>query len=173
MKAPASAVTKAGRKQRVDMNPESTTSLTETAAEGKDTACGMSAEIACAAKWWADCLRGTTAHNIGDDDGMASMMMTLIGARQPYVGNESVERFERAAIDWMTECAAKQSEPWITLSTDYGPDWELSEICQIAGINPGMQFPAKTMMSVRPGSVKVSRGYGAQRREIFTQESAQ
>lgn len=133
----------------------------------------MRAEAMTAAKWWADKLRGPAKMDAGSSiDGhrdtnleMAEVMATMLHATEERPASDA-DKLEAAIAAWVDERLAKATYA-ITLSTDYGPDYELAGIARSAGIGLGMaSLPWKTVMWIRAGDVSVSEGYGAETKKV-------
>ncbi len=148
-------------------------------------------EIQCAAKWWADRLRGPSLQDNGDEDQsmLASYVSLRVAQANAPVSDEeyqairrSFERaftasfvdgefggWERAKTDPNWGCASRVA------SVDYGPDGVLRSALESAlpDLDPrraamfSLFWPIKTYMRVSPGSVQVSYGYRAEPVEIF------
>jgi hypothetical protein len=129
-------------------------------------------EIATAAKWWADQLPAPKASlavqaGAGPEDvignpvaqGLFSMLATK---EAEAVTPERVEAFRVALADHLRSVAS-QAPYRRTLATDYGPDAELGDALDAAGLNGRSMtlLPLKTVMWVKEGSVRVSKGYRA------------
>lgn len=155
-------------------------------------------ESKAAARWWREVLAGPPTHDNGDD--VQSLMGRLLGGISPELTGEELDAFEEELaryVDrrieddrrtWEGERRMSQLGGvdegffWISFGTDYGPDYLLAaaieaaanrtsrpEVCTRAAVN---RLPWKTGMSLRPGEVKVSRGYGAESALIYPREGA-
>jgi hypothetical protein len=127
-----------------------------------------------AAKWWADKLRGPAKMDAGSGSGgrrdrsleMAEVMATVLHATEDRSADDA-DRFEQALAIYV-QAGLDRGDYGVTLSTDYGPDYELLEVADSCGVQLGMaSLPWKTAMWVKPTSVRVSEGYGAEAVEIL------
>jgi len=127
-------------------------------------------EIAAATEWWADKVCGICKFDNGDDSpmgGMTSMLAMLGQVSAPTPTDDQRGKFIAALSEIILKAATRHTEHGrdlvdfcSTLGVDYGPDPELSDAADAAGIS-GSQFPCKTVMWVRSGDVAVRYGYGA------------
>jgi len=130
-------------------------------------------EVACAAKWWADQLRGDPMHDAGD--AMMNAMAAWASGRISRLSEADILRFEQELETVLQAYVIKKGwhpdrPGWGNrdVGTDYHPDGTLDQAAQAAGLGDlSLQLPYKTMMWVNPGSVTVSRGYRAPVVEIF------
>ena len=117
-----------------------------------------------AAKWWSDKLK-SNSHSNGDDS-FASVMAGIMAdylADKNCVSEEQYGTFETCLIDRIIEYDR------IVLSCDYGPDPELAEAAERAGIDRG-KFPWKTSMYINNDEISVSDGYRARREVIYSKK---
>jgi len=125
------------------------------------------AEIAVAAQWWADLLKEEPLHENGD--GYQTAWLTTIArqhAKRPT--DEQIQKFKEALEAQLSEGDGKQR----FVNVDYHPCEELEAAALCAGIKDyDFLLPCKTRMWIRPGSVLVSKGYGAKEVEIFAPAS--
>lgn len=123
-------------------------------------------EAQIAARWWVDRLREGAKHDAGDAviNVFASFANQYIDQPAP----EQVDAFE-SALRAVVNAQFNPEFPWVTLATDYGPDSLLGQAADAAGINDRL-LPIKTIMNIKPGSVMVSYGYGAEFVEVMQAE---
>ena len=131
-----------------------------------------------AAAWWAAQLGSPIHRQVRDGERTAStdfaaMGMALISAGNAPLTAEQANRFTELLTATIAKQLAKrigwyerdpESDPAhasISLGVDYGPDLELAEAAEGAGITGSMRFPIKTNMWVRQKYVTAARGYGA------------
>jgi hypothetical protein len=125
-----------------------------------------------AALWWAKQVGAPIFRNVGDTDSpedqamgdMAGIMMSVISSGHPVTedqGTKFADEVERRIADML------KAGRYISLGVDYGPDLELFEAAQAAGIHAS-RFPWKTHMSVKWEYVTAALGYGAQPVLIWT-----
>jgi hypothetical protein len=134
-------------------------------------------EITAAARWWANQIRqGIPTHNNGDafQSAMARIATSLV---TDTPSREQIDTFESALIRGISEAPGFSGDDWRPeqpmwggarriLATDYDPEPLLEEALKAARISD-LLLPIKTIMWVDPGSVKVSRGYGAASETIY------
>jgi hypothetical protein len=134
-----------------------------------------SREAMTAANWWGDKLRGKGRRSYAEEAGLygddspvtrGSMAEAVLDVRQiidmSTVEPGSVESFVAATYQYVLNRLERDPTYGVTLSTDYGPEYELREILTSAGVSiGGSALPLKTQMWIRKGSVRVSEGYGA------------
>lgn len=117
-----------------------------------------------AAKWWSGKLK-SNSHNNGNDS-FASVMAGIMAdylADKNHVSEEQFAAFETHLIDRII------GYDRIVLSCDYGPDHELAEAAEKAGIDC-TRFPWKTSMYINNDEISVSDGYRARREVIYSKE---
>ena len=128
----------------------------------------MMPEAEAAAKWWADVLRGPPLKDNGDL--VQSMFGSLVAARAAPVSEEGIAAFEEA-LGARIEEVLDASDDWCMVDTDYGPGGVLSTALRrldeetANAIRP--LLPWKTIMVVKPGKVRVAKGYGAPEETIY------
>ena len=116
-----------------------------------------------AAEWWAGAVGAPSFNHVSNEErddisDMTQMMASMLAAK--------FEVSEEAGAKFATELAKiidKQltDRDWgVTLGVDYGPDRELAEAAEKAGINRS-RFPWKTNMWIKHDHVTVSAGYRA------------
>lgn len=141
--------------------------------------------LEAAANWWAEQISGLKlnwdngAQNEGNaEDRRIGNMMWMLGnvtanrAREE-VTPEKLLKFKESLIRRITErCDSSEkyypgndSEYYVTLSVDYGPDELLYESAKEAEIDSNV-FPCKTYMRIDTKKVSASLGYGAQQKII-------
>lgn len=137
----------------------------------------MREEVEAAAAWWADVLRGPPIKDNGDE--MQSVMGTLAGALHGPPAEEQIAAFERelrAVAETMAERLRSYEREHrgedhflLVIDTDYGPGGVLLRALvasdQMGRLAP--LLPWKTTMTVTPGKVSVSKGYGAPEQTIY------
>lgn len=126
-----------------------------------------------AAEWWAEQI-GHPVHKVVRDDeadpadratgDFAFMAMHIISSRHP-VGEGAPEKFVAALSARIEKSLARGINS--TLSVDYGPDRDLAESADVAGIHYS-RFPFKTCMWVKPDLVTAALGYGAPARIVWS-----
>lgn len=126
-------------------------------------------EIRLGAKWWADLLRNSEHPH--SDVGDRSLNTALIFIQQPpRFAPEQIDSFEAALIDVLTRVYINGEKygrnkdrysPGRGFGTDYHPGEILEEAASAAGIDLYDCLPAKTIMWLNDGAVRVKRGYGA------------
>lgn len=125
-----------------------------------------------AALWWAEQIGAPVFRNTGDRDSLedrrngdlAGMMALLVSSNHP-VTDEAGAKFADALEQHVAGLLDRIA--WVSLGTDYGPDYELGEIARAAGINTS-RFPWKTHMSITREYVTAALGYGAWSRLIWS-----
>jgi len=120
-----------------------------------------------AAEWWADQLREPSAQFNGDD--FQTMLLTSAALRgYTPLTEEQLTLFTEALTLRINQALTKMVyADSVTIRVDYGPDVILSDACEVAGIDVGMRFPAKTVQWVYKDSVVVSYGYGGRDKKIW------
>ncbi|MBR3741438.1 MAG: hypothetical protein IKN04_13460 [Clostridia bacterium] len=126
----------------------------------------------CAAKWWADKLRGKVNHDNGDysiTSAFAMVLADIVAIKHP-ASEEQIDRFQVILTGLIQNKI--QEEPTrrlINFGCDYGPGWLLSDAAEEASIDP-ILFPYKTWMYIMPekGEVDVCDGYRAAPKNIFS-----
>jgi len=120
----------------------------------------MDAEIAAAVQWWADQLTSMPSNDNGDP--LTSMLGTLSAMSEEPPTAAEVGAFKSALATLIAD-----KTPF-SISVDYGPDWILSQALGAAGITNKMRLlPWKTHMWIKPGLVRVAKGYRAEPVTIF------
>ena len=115
-------------------------------------------QIETAVNWWADAIKRPKFDN-GDNSDAGGMAMMLATLAHKAPSAEQIETFKKALAD---EMASNERIEKFGLNSDYGPDGNLAEAMQQAGINPDISsVPWKTNMHFSDGEVTVSCGYGA------------
>jgi hypothetical protein len=134
----------------------------------QDTAAKTAARAA--AEWWATQVGAPVFRNTGETDSpedrrngdLVGMMQTLLASRHPVTdeaGTKFADELERRIDSMLARI------DWVSLSVDYGPDFELAEPAQAAGISLS-RFPWKTHMSVTKDYVTAALGYQAPARLV-------
>jgi hypothetical protein len=125
-----------------------------------------------AAQWWAKQI-GVPVHKVVGDDpadpdravgDFIFVAMQIVAARHP-VSESQGERFA-AALEERIDGMLAGGGTWISIGVDYGPDRQLAEAADAAGVDCS-RFPFKTHMAITPNYVTASLGYGAQARLIW------
>jgi hypothetical protein len=93
------------------------------------------------------------------------MAMRIIAGSNP-IADGAPEKFV-AALTEAIEARFDRGLEYVTLSVDYGPDMELAEAADAAGIHYS-RFPFKTCMWLRPDLVTAALGYGAPTRIVWS-----
>lgn len=126
----------------------------------------------CAAKWWADKLRGKPMHDNGDRTGQSVVAMLLadVIAMQHNAEEPQFSRFQEILAIKIQKEIEKGWYHQISLGCDYGPCFILKNAAEEAGID-GSVFPFKTSMHILADKqeVIVFDGYGASPVKIFPQ----
>ena len=120
-----------------------------------------------AADWWADAVGAPTFDN-GDrsaGSGLVAVMAHMVAAQSP-VDTTSATRF-RDLLEQRIQTGLDRGGYGVTLGVDYGPDRDLGDAAQAAGVSSS-RFPWKTNMWVHTDHVTVSAGYGAGQRLIWS-----
>lgn len=118
-----------------------------------------------AAKWWADLLREQVPpiHNVGTKDPDAALLgtrMTVYSAKYTEpIPPEKIDEFEARLADAIEQWMAEDN--YVAFGTDYQPDKKFNEVIQACGLDLDFVLPAKTMMFINKGQVKVRKGYGS------------
>lgn len=125
----------------------------------------FSALINAAVTYWASFLvNGPIMDNVGDP--LADMFMTMVKLNNETASdNAQVEAF-KTSLGSHIQSLLERDVSWISFGVDYGPDMELSNALQAAGIKSS-PFPSKTMMWITPNKVTVSQGYRAPERVLW------
>ena len=139
----------------------------------------MSAKIqACtaaeaAAEWWAEQI-GAPVYRMVDDHSpaedqltqdIASSLAHVIADRHP-VSDKAGEKFAAELAKRIGKMLKRVN--WTSLAVDYGPDRDLAEAAEAAGIHLS-RFPWKTHMYITPDYVTASLGYRA--RDVLVWQS--
>ena len=126
-----------------------------------------------AAAWWAEQV-GAPVYRMVDDQspredhetaGMVGALQTLISDRYP-VSREAGEKFTRLLAKRIDKTLKRCD--WVSLGVDYGPELDLAEPAEAAGIHRS-RFPWKTHMHIRRDYVTASLGYRA--RDVLVWQS--
>lgn len=127
----------------------------------------MEREIAVAAKWWSDQLRGTPRHDNGD--GPQSAILNWASSGREPLPEEKIAAFESALVEGLRVHLAgtwRLDDPLVgrglrCVGVDYSPHKVLADAAAKADIDLGGRLPVKTLMWISPGQVQVRAGYGA------------
>jgi hypothetical protein len=122
-------------------------------------------EAQIAAKWWADCFRNGPKFDNGDKSKTGFMTMALAKMAYRAPTPDAIDAFEKALARAIEVAMIRQETAG--LHVDYGPNLILYEAAQVAQFPREIEFPWKTHMHVKAGSVKVSYGYGAPYEELI------
>lgn len=127
-----------------------------------------SREARTAARWWADKLRDDFTLDNGDPEQhpIVGGMLALARAKnREGLTVAKIDAFERALIARVQVMLDEGHR--LGFGVDYHPDPELGDALSDAEIPVSMTaLPWKTVMWVRPGSVRVGDGYGVEPREL-------
>ena len=115
---------------------------------------GKESEIA--ASWWAENIGQNAKQNNGDS--LQSALMLFL-AQHAKVTEEERKLFKKA-LKQIIDREMKSGSGYLSIYVDYAPDQLLTEAAQLSGVHVS-SFPCKTQMSIEPGKVRVSNGYGA------------
>jgi hypothetical protein len=104
--------------------------------------------IESAVNWWAEKLKKPAREGINGDNRSDASLLALF-TRSTIINDdcmpdEKITLFKKLLTELLV---SKQKFDWVTIETDYGPEYPLSEICHNSGIS-GVQFPQKTTMSI-------------------------
>jgi hypothetical protein len=137
----------------------------------------LTKESAIAAKWWADRIRHGAKQQMlspmeraQDTTGaMTELMMVRGNMERKPTPSEHADRFEELLAKAIPDIRGGTK----ILSVDYSPDLTLSKCYKEAtnGASDYCVFPVKTVMWVRPGSVQVRYGYGAETTTLLGDDS--
>lgn len=124
-----------------------------------------------AAKWWRERLENKMSlsnfQNAERDSragGDFMMLAALAFANKADEKPEDLDRFEKLLREQIKRRVEELDN--YTLSTDYGPDYELSKVAVEAGLKSPV-FPVKTCMHISKEKVTVSHGYGNPFKTIY------
>lgn len=115
---------------------------------------GKESEIA--ASWWAENIGPNAKQNNGDALQSAFMMFLSQHAQV----SDSERKLFKKALKEIIDREMKLRSGYLSIYVDYAPDQILTEAAQLSGVHVSA-FPCKTQMSIEPGKVRVSNGYGA------------
>jgi len=115
--------------------------------------------------WWAQFIGKPSQEGLpGDRESFGSLFAMF--ARNSILNNASADRtlFEKC----LTEFLMQSEQSYITLSTDYGPEYPLSGVCRASKCS-GMSLPQKAIMWIdfEKGTVIVSPGYQKEPVQIY------
>ncbi len=120
--------------------------------------------ITKAVDWWVSQITHGAKFDAGSDKndqalGMAELMASILAAgKRKSVDKEKIKNFAKDLYN-LIEDRLKQVGR-CTLSTDYAPDYPLSEVINKNQLDPGL-FPWKTTMWIDENEVVLKNGYGA------------
>lgn len=118
-------------------------------------------EALAAGKWWGDQLRGKPNQDIGDNGLTGAMFAMLTAMTHEETPSTDADKFAAAVAEYVSR-RLERGDDSITISTDYDPGYELSQIADECGVNIyGGKLPAKTYMWIDSDAVSVSCGYRA------------
>ena len=104
--------------------------------------------IEAAVNWWADKLKKPAVEGINGDNSSSGSLFALLSRttiqKNEVISDEKILIFKELLTKLLQD---KQKFRRVSLATDYGPEYPLSEVCRDAGV-PGIQFPQKTTMHV-------------------------
>jgi hypothetical protein len=113
---------------------------------------GIVPQVAAAARWWADYLRGgQQAQGDGDDTLTA---MSEVGRRLEPLSVERVDRFE-AILAGLLQREYRAWDGCVGMRLEYWPHPLLEQAAERAGIDLTLRLPFKTSMTVLPYGVWV------------------
>ena len=136
-------------------------------------------QIDAAVDWWANLLRDkefsglsaeerTNGENAGYQ--MAEMLAGGVAQKEAAdISDEQVKLFKVALGHLIIDRLAKSKNGFFHLGVDYGPDMNLSQCLQFAGLPPHSStiLPWKTVMWMDDArGVEVGYGYGAEAKKI-------
>jgi len=135
----------------------------------------MDKEINIAAKWWTDLLReGQQPHTDTGD----SFLSFVFSATQdaPHFTEWALAQFEANLVQVLREAFVQKKvirgenfSIFRGFGTDYQPGPLLLEAADRSQIDIRSCLPGKTVMWIRPGSVRVKQGYGAPIDDLYGQ----
>lgn len=104
--------------------------------------------IEAAVNWWADKLKTPAVEGINGDKSSNGSLLALFARttmqKNGGVSEEKILMFKELMTKLLQD---NQKFLRVSLSTDYGPEYPLSEVCRDSGVS-GIQFPQKTTMHV-------------------------
>lgn len=104
--------------------------------------------IEAAVNWWADKLKTPAVEGINGDKSSNGSLLALFAQttmlKNGEVSEEKILMFKELMTKLLQD---NQKFLRVSLSTDYGPEYPLSEVCRDSGVS-GIQFPQKTTMHV-------------------------
>lgn len=109
------------------------------------------------AQWWAEQLGSPRFDN---GDAMSSMLYTLAVDTSGGPTEEQTTKFVERLTDFIDGELKHRPQYGVMLGVDYGPDHELAEAAEVAGIPIG-RFPWKTRTHATADYVTVALGYGS------------
>lgn len=115
---------------------------------------GKESEIA--ASWWAE----NIGSNAKQDNGDALQSAFMIFLSKHAKVSDSERKLFKKALKEIIDREMKLRSGYLSIYVDYAPDQVLTEAAQLSGVHVSA-FPCKTQMSIEPGRVRVSNGYGA------------
>jgi hypothetical protein len=116
----------------------------------------MDEEINAAVEWWVEQLRAPAKTDAGNST-LNSQLSLFVKSRYTPLDEQTLETFRTALHTSLTAAVASGET---IVKTDYAPDDVLERAAKQAGIQ-AYRFPVKTIMSIEPGHVEVTCGYGA------------
>lgn len=125
-----------------------------------------------AADWWTEKVTGAPSRRAVDASSspaeresmdLAAALSYIALPKQP--SNDRAEKFRELLTAYVDGQLARDLS-WLSLGTDYGPDYALGQIADKAGIGFG-RFPWKTHMSIRPDHVTAAEGYRSESRIVW------
>lgn len=121
-------------------------------------------EAKIAADWWKNNIGKRARQDNGDP--LASIMLLMVSARE-IISNEQKTVFAEELKQTIKQELERLGR--VYLSVDYGPDAELADAADKAGISYAA-FPVKTSMWIYEGKVSVACGYGKEAKELYNAE---
>jgi hypothetical protein len=129
----------------------------------------MDNELNAAAKWWANILRAGEhpRSNLGAPELEPYFAFTQ---KAPHFSDEQIDAFEKALRTvlekaYVTQEIRQRYDEKYSYGQGFGVDYEPGQLLELAAEQAGIDLtrclPAKTIMWIRPKTVKVKRGYGA------------
>jgi len=120
---------------------------------GRMAEAGIAPEVAAAAKWWSDHLRGGDEHVPGGFEGQ--VVFTMLGAELEPLTEDQVDRYE-AALARIGQATYDEFDGWLNLMCDHFPVGPLSQAADEVGIKVAFRLPTKTEMHVRINGVWIN-----------------
>lgn len=121
-------------------------------------------EIKVAAAWWAEAVMCPKHDALGKTrDAVMEFSQVLADLNsKPVLMTQSSEFESHLRAELRIAVVGRE---WYVLGVDYDPDKILADCGRASGIT---DFPWKTIMWLKPGSVAVRHGYGAEIQELLS-----